>query len=45
MTRIENKKARFDYELVEKYEAGVALVGSEVKSVRAGRLVLFRGRQ
>lgn len=40
MTRIENKKARFDYELVEKYEAGIALVGSEVKSVRAGRVNL-----
>ena len=40
MTRIENKKSMFYYELVEKYEAGVALVGSEVKSVRAGRVNL-----
>lgn len=36
MTNIENKRARFDYEIIERYEAGIALVGSEVKSVRAG---------
>ena len=29
-----NKKARHKYELVEKYEAGLALLGSEVKSLR-----------
>ena len=31
----DNKKARFDYELIEEYEAGIALLGWEVKSVRA----------
>ena len=31
-----NKKANFDYELLEKYEAGLVLSGQEVKSVRAG---------
>lgn len=31
-----NKKAWRNFELVEKYEAGLALVGSEVKSLRAG---------
>ena len=36
MTIIENKKAFFDYEVIEKFEAGIALEGSEVKSVRAG---------
>ena len=36
MINIENRKARFDYEIAEKYEAGVALVGSEVKSIRLG---------
>ena len=36
MVNIENKKAYFDYEIIEKFEAGIALVGSEVKSVRAG---------
>lgn len=30
-----NKKAYYDYELVEKFEAGLSLVGSEVKSLRA----------
>jgi SsrA-binding protein len=29
-----NKKARFDYEIVENFEAGIVLVGSEVKSLR-----------
>ena len=32
----ENKKARFDYDVVESYEAGIELTGAEVKSVRAG---------
>ncbi len=45
----QNKKARRFYELLEKYEAGMALMGSEVKSLRAGRVsfkdgyVDFRG--
>jgi SsrA-binding protein len=30
----ENKKARFDYEIVETFEAGLMLTGSEVKSLR-----------
>lgn len=33
----ENRKARFNYELLEKYEAGIVLQGSEVKSIRAGK--------
>lgn len=37
---MENKKAYFDYEIIEKFETGIALVGSEVKSVRAGRVNL-----
>jgi SsrA-binding protein len=32
-----NKKAYRDYELVERYEAGLALLGTEVKSLRAGQ--------
>jgi SsrA-binding protein len=32
---MENKKALFDYEIVERFEAGVMLSGGEVKSVRA----------
>ncbi|MBI2962356.1 MAG: SsrA-binding protein SmpB [Deltaproteobacteria bacterium] len=33
----ENRKARHDYEILETYEAGLVLTGSEVKSLRAGR--------
>ncbi len=35
-----NKKAFFDYEIIEKYEAGIVLKGSEVKSIRLGRVNL-----
>lgn len=33
----ENRKARHDYTVLETYEAGIALRGTEVKSMRAGR--------
>ena len=33
-----NKKAFFDYEIIEKFEAGIELMGSEVKSIRAKRV-------
>ena len=36
----ENRKARFNYEILEKYEAGIELLGVEVKSVRGGRMSL-----
>ena len=36
----ENRKANFDYEIIEKYEAGIELLGTEVKSVRNGRMSL-----
>lgn len=36
----ENKKARFDYEILETYEAGLVLTGSEVKSLRDKNLQL-----
>src|SRR5690606_25079239 len=32
-----NRKARHEYELLETFEAGIALVGTEVKSLREGR--------
>jgi SsrA-binding protein len=35
-----NKKAFFNYEIIETFEAGVSLVGSEVKSIREGRISL-----
>ena len=36
----ENRKAKFDYEILEKYEAGIELLGVEVKSVRGGKMSL-----
>ncbi len=36
MALIDNKKIRLKYEIVEKYEAGIELLGLEVKSVKAG---------
>lgn len=47
----ENKKARFDYTIVETYEAGLVLTGSEVKSLRNAQCNLkdsyisFRGHE
>ena len=35
-----NKKAYHDYEILEKFEAGLVLKGSEVKAIRAGRVNL-----
>lgn len=35
--RIENKKARFHFEILEEHEAGIELTGSEVKSLRNGQ--------
>ncbi|HDM89687.1 MAG TPA: SsrA-binding protein SmpB [candidate division WOR-3 bacterium] len=37
---VENRKARHDYEILETYEAGIVLKGSEVKSIREGRVSL-----
>ena len=34
---IKNKKASFDYEFIEKYVAGIVLVGTEIKSIRLGK--------
>jgi len=38
-----NRKARHDYHIEEVYEAGLVLVGTEVKSLRAGRASLVDG--
>ena len=38
-----NKKARHDYSILETYEAGIELTGTEVKSLRAGRASLVDG--
>ena len=37
-TIVDNRRARFDYEVVETVEAGLALTGTEIKSIRAGRV-------
>lgn len=36
----ENRRARHDYELLDRYEAGIVLTGTEVKSLRDGRVTL-----
>jgi len=36
----ENKKAGFDYEVVEKFQAGMVLFGQEVKSIKTGHINL-----
>ena len=36
----ENRKIYFNYEILEKYEAGIELYGSEVKAVRSGKMSL-----
>lgn len=37
MIEIKNKKANFDYEILDTYEAGIVLTGTEIKSIRAGK--------
>ena len=39
----QNRKARHDYEIVDVFEAGVVLTGTEVKSLRLGRASLLDG--
>ncbi len=47
----ENRKARYDYDIIETYEAGMALLGSEVKSMRDKQMqlkdsyVIFKGNE
>lgn len=40
MIEIQNKKAKFDYEIIDTYEAGIVLTGTEIKSIRAGKAQL-----
>ena len=40
MSIVQNRKAFHDYFIEERYEAGIALEGWEVKAIRAGRLQL-----
>src|SRR6516165_4774494 len=39
-TIAENRKARHDYHLLETFEAGLVLLGTEVKAIREGRVAL-----
>ena len=38
--QIKNRRASFDYEFLETYTAGIQLVGTEIKSIRAGKASL-----
>lgn len=48
---VENKKAYFNYEILEKFDAGIALLGQEVKSIKtkglnlAGSYVVLRDKE
>lgn len=48
---IKNKRASFDYEILDRYDAGIALYGTEIKSIREGKASLadsycqFTGRE
>jgi SsrA-binding protein len=35
--QIKNKRAYFDYNIIEKYDAGLALLGTEIKAIRQGK--------
>ena len=37
---VDNRRARYDYELLDRFEAGIVLTGTEVKSLRDGRATL-----
>jgi len=39
----DNRKARFQYEILDTYEAGIELLGTEVKSIRQGKVSLGDG--
>jgi SsrA-binding protein len=35
---VENRRARFEYEYLEEFEAGIVLTGTEIKSIRTGQI-------
>ncbi|HNV00457.1 MAG TPA: SsrA-binding protein SmpB [Candidatus Hydrogenedentes bacterium] len=39
-TIVQNRRARHDYHILEQFETGIALQGTEVKSIRAGQITL-----
>ena len=36
----QNRKAKFNYETIEKFETGIVLLGNEIRSIRDGKVVL-----
>ena len=40
---IKNKKAKFEYEILDKYVAGIVLTGTEIKSIREGKASIAEG--
>ncbi|MBC2840749.1 SsrA-binding protein SmpB [Robiginitalea sp. SC105] len=40
---IKNRRARFDYELIDTYVAGIVLSGTEIKSIREGKASIAEG--
>jgi SsrA-binding protein len=36
--RVDNRRARFEYEFLERLEAGIVLTGTEIKSIRTGQI-------
>lgn len=43
MSIVENRKARFNYHIEERYEAGIVLEGWEIKAIRSGQVQLTDG--
>lgn len=41
--QIKNRKARYEYEFIDTYEAGIVLKGTEIKSIREGKVNLMDG--
>ena len=39
-TIVENKKALFNYQILEKFKAGIVLIGQEVKAIKTGKITL-----
>ena len=39
-----NRKARYDYEIEDTYEAGIVLTGTEIKSIREGKVKIVGGQ-
>lgn len=45
IVNIKNRKASFEYEFLDKYVAGISLKGTEIKSIREGKVSLKEDRK